>query len=112
MSFWRVLLWSSVALVALVVVGHIAWSQLAGPEAVGRGLAAARPWFAAWRFLLYVVVFLGWAPAVDRNAEYQGWEPDHAEYVQGLRWRVAIWLILFEMVLAQNVVGRFLEGLA
>ena len=111
MKVARLLLWLFVALVALVFVGQIAWMQLADPAAVGRGLGAARPWFLVWRVLLYTAIVLGWSPVVARIAQSQGWESDHTEFVQRLRWRVAIWLSIFELVVVQNVVGRFLGGL-
>ena len=108
---WRLLLGLFLALVVLGLVGQMAWTQLAGPAAVDHGLQAARPWFLAWRVLFYTAIVLCWNPVVERIAQHQGWESDHTAFVQGLRWRVAIWLIIFELVLVQNIVGRFLGGL-
>ena len=110
MKLARLLLWVFVTLVVLTIVGQIAWTQLAGPQAVGSGLQAARPWFAVWRLLVLIAVVIGWSPVVERIAHYRGWEPEHTQFVQGLRWRVAVWLIIFELVVVQNVVGRFLGG--
>ena len=111
MSLLRRLGWVTVALFGLAVLAVFACSQLAGPASLARGMAAARPWLALWRLLLYGLLIGGWGWGVKRIAAAKGWRPEYTTFVRNQRLRIALWLAILELVLVQNLVGRALGGL-
>lgn len=96
---------------AAICAGLLAvWGRFAAPAEIGTVLAAARPWLSLWRAALWVVLIGGWPYAVALLGRHAGWSPDHRAWMQGLRWRIAAWLLVIELVLVQGVAGRFLNG--
>jgi hypothetical protein len=106
----RVLLLCSVILIGLAVVGIVAWHYATDAQAVAFGLEAARPWLSVWRAALSAALIVLWPPLINWLAARYGWSDGQRRYVTAQRWRVAAWLIVIELVLVQNLVGRFING--
>lgn len=88
------------------------WSQSEPPVAITRRLAAAQPWFFLWRLLLFGSLIAFW-PAVCRGlARWRKLTDMQHQRLRSARWQMAAWLIALELLLGQNVVGKFINLLA
>lgn len=111
LSLVRVLLLSGTALAGLVVVGVFAWHYFNDTQAVAAGIERARPWLAAWRAALFISLVGLWPRLINALADRYGWSYAQRQHVCTQRWRVATWLIVIELVLVQNLIGKFVNGL-
>ncbi len=96
----------------LTLVGLIISYSATDIESVDQRLHAARPWLAAWRFLLFVILIGGWRVG---SKMYARWTQMDAEQVQKLlnyRWRMALWLLVMEAILSQDVLAVFVNNIA
>jgi hypothetical protein len=110
-SLARLLLLSGLALAGLVVVGVFAWHYFNDIQAVAAGIERARPWLAAWRAALFISLVGLWPRLINVLADRYGWSDAQRQHVCTQRWRVATWLIVIELVLVQNLIGKFVNGL-
>ncbi|MGF1613044.1 MAG: hypothetical protein ACFCVA_03790 [Gammaproteobacteria bacterium] len=105
---------SVVAAVGVIAVGVILWQAvgLSSLSTVSEHVAAARPFASAIRFALIGMLALAWTrlplPLTGANGND---DRAHARWM-ALRWRVVGWLLVIELVLGQNLIGRFLGALA
>ena len=107
----RMLFLSGVTLAGLVVVGIVAWHHLTDAQTVAAGIAKIRPWLVAWRAMLFVSLIGLWPRLINGLADRYGWSDAQQRYVSTQRWRVATWLIVIELVLVQNLIGKVVNGL-
>ena len=101
--FWFALLNGLFVLFA-ILVGLLLIRQLEqnGLEAVDAKLQTAAPWLLGLRLTL-MAAFIGfWPQWVAFLAKRRAWEQVRITFMTGLRWRVAIWLAVVELVLVQN----------
>tara|TARA_R110002049_G_scaffold309189_1_gene518289 strand:+ start:9430 stop:9753 length:324 start_codon:yes stop_codon:yes gene_type:complete len=64
------------------------------------------------RWGVIAVVAFSWRHVVQRLSASGKLSSVQAEYLTGLRWRAATWLILLELVLGQGMVVKFLDLIA
>lgn len=102
--FWP-LLSLFLGLVLLTASGLWLWGRYRQMAAIGETLASLRPWLMGWRLTLYAVLIGGWPWWIAWLGRYRGW--DDTAHLLALRWRLAAWLVLLELLLAQNLVGHF-----
>ena len=70
-----------------------------------------KPTFTAIRFLLIGLVALLW-PAMTRGLHRWGRvDETGAARLLSLRWRIVTWLLVIELMLGQNLLGRFLTAM-
>jgi len=100
-------LWLFLGLVLLTVVGLGLWTQQRTLFQVTQDLQAARLGFTVWRWTLYLVVIGGWFYWINILKQRFDFDEIVAQRLLAARWRLAGWLLLLELVLAQNLVGRF-----
>lgn len=108
----RVLVLSGLALAGLTVVGVFAWHYFNDTQAIAAGIERARPWLAAWRAALFFSLIGFWAQLINALANRYGWNDPQRQHLGAQRWRVAAWLIVIELVLVQNLIGKFVNSLA
>lgn len=101
---------SLVAFGGVIAVGLVLWQavELNSLSTVSERVAAAKPFASAIRFTLIGLLALAW-PWLP--AFWAGADRTHARWM-ALRWRVVGWLIVIELVLGQNLIGRFLGAIA
>ncbi|MGH2621021.1 MAG: hypothetical protein ACRDHG_10695 [Anaerolineales bacterium] len=88
-------------------LGLFFWSEYQPPAEIIRRLTALRPWFFLWRLLLFGSLIAFW-PAVCRGlARWRNLTDIQHQRLRSARWQVAAWLIALELLLGQNVVGKF-----
>lgn len=73
-----------------------------GLEAVDADLQTAAPWLLGLRLTLMAAVVGFWPQWVAFLAKRRAWEQPRTAFMAGLRWRVATWLAVVELVLVQN----------
>lgn len=100
---------SLLAIVGVVAVGGIVWHaiELSSLSQVSRHIAAAQQVAAAFRFAVIGMLSLTWpwlwvflARADDSDGRLQ------TRWMR-LRWRVIGWLLVIELLLGQDLMGRF-----
>lgn len=109
---WFVLL-TLLAFTLALGIGALLWQsvQTTSVVAVQTRIEVMKPVFTAIRLLVIGLVALLW-PAVIRTLHQWG-RVDEAgvERLLLLRWRVVTWLVVIEVMLGQNLLGRFLAAL-
>lgn len=105
---------SLVAVGGVIAVGLVLWQavELNSLSTVSELLAAAKPFASAIRFALIGLLALAWPwlPPLWAGADGND-DRTHARRM-ALRWRVVGWLIVIELVLGQNLIGRFLGAIS
>ena len=105
---------SLVAVGGVIAVGLALWQvvELNSLSTVSERVAAAKPFASAIRFALIGLLALAWPrlPAFWAGADGND-DRTHARWM-ALRWRVVGWLIVIELVLGQNLIGRFLGSIS
>ncbi len=94
---------------ALLGLGWLFWSQGLSPFTIERTLDAARSWLLLWRLALFVILIGFWPVWVRLIARWRHLTDVQRERLAGARWTIAVWLVVLELVLGQNMVGRFLN---
>lgn len=105
---------SLVAAVGVIAVGLLLWQAvgLSSLTTVSERVAAAKPFASAIRFALIGLLALAWPLLPAFWAVANGNDArTHARWM-ALRWRVVGWLIVIELVLGQNLIGRFLGAIS
>jgi len=105
---------SLVAVGGVIAVGLVLWQavELNSLSTVSERVAGAKPFASAIRFALIGLLALAWPwlPALWAGADGND-DRTHARWM-ALRWRVVGWLIVIELVLGQNLIGRFLGAIS
>ena len=94
-------------------IGALLWQsvQTTSVVAVQTRIGVMKPVFTAIRLLVIALVALLW-PAVTRFLHRWGRVDEAgAARLLALRWRVVTWLVVIELLLGQNLLGRFLAAL-
>jgi hypothetical protein len=94
----------------LVLVGLFICAWYFSLDDIQTALIRVKPKLAAWRIVLFIIIVGGWPSwciSYRRWADLSDWQ-----YHQMLkwRWRVGVWLILFEAVFTHNVIGKFFDS--
>jgi hypothetical protein len=99
-------------LVAGIAVGLVTWAEKEGLEIIQARLAQAAPWLLVWRIAVFAILIVYWrelAGWVSRRCSLD--EASCAALVQW-RWRAAVWILLLDLVLAEDLIGLIQRGLA
>lgn len=95
----------STVLVGLVAVALLVWTGVEGQEAVRQNLRAARPWLLLWRLAVLGVFTARWDSNVEALSRRFRLSSVSAQTLRGWRWRAALWLVVMDLVLVEDV-GR------
>ena len=94
-------------------IGAFLWNAVQSSSVVNiqTQIEIMKPVFSAIRCLVIGLVALLW-PAITRTLHRWG-RVDEAGVARllSLRWRVVTWLVVIELMLGQNLLGRFLAAL-
>mgnify|MGYP005841892089 CR=1 FL=1 len=105
---------SLVAALAVVAAGTLLWHavELSSLAAVSEHVDRAKPLWSGVRLALIglLAVFWPWFPSLRFRGD-AGKEIGRARWV-ALRWRVVGWLLVIELVVGQNLIGRFVGLIA
>ena len=101
------LLMSLLSVVGTLALGVLLWqaAQLDTLSVVAGRIETIKPGLGAVRWLL--IALLAWAwPVLPRPHKLHGDTITHTHWM-AWRWRIVGWLLVIELVLGQNLVGRF-----
>ena len=105
---------SLVAVGGVIAVGLVLWQAvgLSSLSTVSERVAAAKPFASAIRLALIGLLALAWPrlPVFWAGANGND-DRTHVRWM-ALRWRVAGWLLVIELVRGQNLIGRFLGAIS
>lgn len=104
------LLWWSIGgtLISVIVIatGLLIWAHKQEWASIRRNIDVATPWLTLWRVMFVLLLIGGWPLWVQRLARRYRWDEGHIQRVRRLRWPVAGWLLLIELVVGQHIFGR------
>ena len=106
---WSLIIFAGLALI--VIVGLMISYAYYGIEAIDQFMITARPWLSAWRLLLFVIVIGGWRLWTAVYANWAGFTGDQWGRMLDYRWRMALWLLVTEVVFTQGVLTEFINNL-
>ena len=97
--------------IALLLAGILTvWGRVESAAAIAVHLRAAGPALGVFRLALALVLIGGWPHWVEVLARVYRLSPERASELARLRWRLAAWLIVLELILVQGVAVRALGG--
>ncbi len=88
-------------------LGLLLWSQAEPPSEISRKLASSQPWLFVWRLLLLGALIGFWPAFCRRVARWRNLTEPELNRLLAARWTVAAWVLALELLLGQNVVGKF-----
>ena len=94
-------------------IGAFLWQsvQTSSVVAIQSRIDVLKPVLTAIRFLLIGLVALSW-PAFTRGLHRWGRIDEvGAAWLLSQRWRIVTWMVVIELVLGQNLLGRFMSAL-
>ena len=95
----------------LVLVGLIALNIDYSMESIDHFIAAAKPWLQVWRLVLFLILIGAWSQWTERYARWAGLNGAQRLDLLTYRWRMALWLLVMEAVLAQGILVDFVDQL-
>ncbi len=104
---------SLLALALVLAVGALLWQavELTSLAAVSRTIDDFKPLAGAVRLILIGLLALFWPRLVAFAARTRNADDRTKAYWLALRWRVTGWLLVIELVLGQDLLGRFLTAI-
>lgn len=94
--------------ILIITVAALLWHVLESAHSIQEKIHQAKPWLGLWRLSLFVLLIGFWPKLVQVTAKYVHWSEAYQTNLKALRWRIAGWLIIIELVLVQGVVNRFI----
>ena len=104
---------SLLALALVLAVGALLWQvvELTSLVIVSERIADIKPVVGGVRLLLIGLLALFWLRLVDFAARARNVDERIRTRWLALRWRVTSWLLVIELVLGQDLLGRFLGAI-
>ena len=100
---------SLLAVALIFAVGALLWqaAELSSLSAVSDQVARLKPFGGAIRLLLIAMLAALWPWLVDLAARYGQVDTIGRSQLHALRWRVVAWLLIIELMIGQDLFGRF-----
>ena len=94
----------------IIFIGLSISHYLYSTETIHPFLDGIKPWLAAWRFCLFMVLIGGWRQWTAVYAKWAGLSGDQLDRMLGYRWRMALWLLVMEAVFLQGILTEFVNS--
>ncbi len=96
-----------------LVAGGILWYSVetSSVSEIQTRVNAMKPTFTGIRLFLIALVAMAWSLVTNNLHRWGRLDDAQATTLLTLRWRIVIWLVVIELVLGQNLLGRFLSAL-
>ena len=105
---WSLIMTTVFSLV--IFIGLSISHYLYSTETINQFLDGIKPWLAAWRFFLFIVLIGGWRQWTAVYAKWAGLSGDQLDRMLGYRWRMALWLLVMEAVFSQGILTEFVNS--
>ncbi len=73
------------------------------------GHETAKPYLALWRLFIFIVIIGGWHTWMKLLAQWADLTPQQHQFNRQYRWRFALWLIVIEALLVQNILADLVD---
>ena len=99
------------AIVLTMAVGSILWHlvETSSLAAIQARVVAIKPIFTGIRLFLIALVAILWPYITNGLHLMRKIDADQQATLNTLRWRIVTWLVVFELVLGQNLIGQILQ---
>ena len=93
----------------IFAMGALLWqaTELSSLSAVSEQVARLKPFAGAFRLLLIAVLAVFWPRLVDLAVRSEQVDVTERFRLYALRWRVVAWLLIIELMIGQDLFGRF-----
>lgn len=108
---FRYLMWGTAIGAFLITVLVVSATYLYGFESWLSWRKSAQPYLAGWRLFLFIVFIGGWKTWVGKFAQWAELTDFQTQFYLQYRWRMAVWLLILEALLGQNVLSDFVNNL-
>ena len=109
---WFVMLTLSALVLALGISVFLLHSaQTSSVMALQIRVEELKPVFTTIRFLLIGLVALSWPVLTNGLYRWGRIDEEGRANLMSLRWRIVTWLVVIELILGQNLLGRFITAL-
>lgn len=101
--FFRI---TALFMVMLLSVSPLAWLSISHPQqlqGINSIIAHNSVWFTSFRWLVIIGLFISWPKLILHGAMHYDWSIEKAEFWFKQRFKVFFWLVLFELVLGENL---------
>ena len=78
-----------------------------GHEALVQKVSSAGTAFALWRLLVFITLVAGWNDWIERLSNWMHLSDAKKTFYLNYRWRFALWLLVIEALLIQDVLASF-----
>ena len=96
----------------LLLIGQLLWLTRSQAWMIDVWLSQIEHSLLLWRIALFILLLAVWPWWIDRLAVRYQWSDEKRVYVSGLRWRLAIWFVVIELLLVQGIAIRFVQELS
>jgi len=93
----------AILLLPLLLMEFISIDEL---EDVKRSYDAVSIYLLAFRVFLVASVIAAWPVLIRLFASYFNWDEVRLIYILSLRWRIALWAVLLELMVGQNILNK------
>ena len=103
------------AFVALFAIGTGVFGVASKPQAISSIhdlTISAKPWLILWRAGLFLALVVFWPTWTQLLARRLNMSTHQTEALLAARWRVAVWLIVIELVIVQAIPVKFMHTIA
>ena len=98
-----------VGLVAMVIIQIGGQNSAEGLAGISHFLEQQKLIFTAFRLSIIILVFWKWEQLIQWFASKKNWDQDMIQLMIDLKWKILAWILLFEIVVNQNLLGYLLN---
>ena len=98
--FVRAALAFTAAAVALILVLALIFSRW---ESLASAMEASKFELGLWRLSLFLLLISGWPVFTDKYADWVGLTTEETASLKAYRWRMAVWLLVMEVLFCQTL---------
>lgn len=95
-----------------IVIGLLTWAERASIDVVNERWAEVAPWLLLWRVGLFSLLVVYWRDLTARVARTFDLDPMSAAALRDWRWRAAAGLLIMDLILVEDLVGKLQSALA
>jgi len=101
----------TMTLAVLIMIGLVISYAYTNLESVDKFITTTKPWLLFWRMLLFLALIAGWPQWSSMYVQWAGMNKAQLDSMLEYRWRIALWLLIMEVVLSQGVLSEFVNNL-
>ncbi len=101
------------AIVGVLVISCLVFwlSYFYGFQEVEQGVDSMKPVLSLWRLGLFILIVSKWNDLIILLSDWAQLSSEMTQLYLDYRWRFALWLLIFEVLIVQNVLAHFLDVL-